>query len=84
MPFDEHTFDAGDCLHFRMIHYRRWIPVVISRAAMEGLFGVRPGQSLVRAYQENTQEIEEKVRPLIQRSVNYDSAHPLRIGVCKG
>ena len=82
MPYDEYTSDSGESLTFRMVHHGAWIPVVISREAMEDHFGVDPSgriEALAEAYRKRSLAIEERVRPQIRPGVVYDRNNPLRI-----
>jgi hypothetical protein len=82
MPYDEYTIDAGETLSFRMVHHGLWIPVVISREALEAHFGELAGNglALIDAYRTKVNEIEERIRPLIRLGVPYSRSNPLRVG----
>ena len=84
MPYDEYTIDTGETLSFRMVHHGLWIPVVISREALEAHFGELAGNlALIDAYRTKANEIEERVRPLIRLGVPYSRSNPLRVSTAE-
>ena len=80
MPYDEYTIDAGETLSFRMVHHGLWIPVVISRQAVDHFGPLANGrQALIDIYRTNTNGIEERVRPLTRPGIPYSQRNPLRV-----
>jgi hypothetical protein len=78
MPYDEYTTDTGEALGFRMVHHGLWIPVLISREAMEAHFGASD-QILIDVYRAKERDMEERVRSLLRAGVPYSRNHPLRV-----
>jgi hypothetical protein len=85
MPYDEYTIDTGETLSFRMVHHGLWIPVVISREAIESNFGelAGGGVALIDTYRTKASEIEERVRPLIRLGIPYSQRNPLRVSTAE-
>jgi hypothetical protein len=81
MPYDEYTIETGEMLSFRMVHHGLWIPVAMSREAVESHFG-SPGdgsQALIDIYKTKASEIEERVRPLIRPGTPYSQRNPMQV-----
>ena len=74
--------DLGESLDFRLPFKGGFIPVRISRQAMQDHFGAKEtggGMALSTAYLANPGKVHERVAPRVNEGASYSSDYPLLI-----